>query len=77
MESIIKTIGIAKITQKLGVFFSTVEESARQTKFVQRKSAMTGLKFLQTLLFGYMKNPKASLIQLAQESSQLGVEISP
>jgi hypothetical protein len=77
MKSIIKTIGIEKISEKLGDFFSTVEAIARQTKFVQRKSAMTGLKFLQTQVFGFMGNPKASLVQLAQESSRLGVDISP
>ena len=77
MESIIKTIGIEKISQKLAGFFGTAEASARQTKFVQRGSSMTGLKFIQTLVFGYMKNPKASLKQLAQESTKLGVGISP
>jgi hypothetical protein len=77
MESIIKTIGIERISQKLAGFFATVEAIAWQTKFVQRESAMTGLKFLQTLIFGYMKNSRASLKQLAQESTKLGVKISP
>ena len=76
MESIIKTIGIERISQKLAGFFATAETIARQTKFVQRESVMTGLKFLETLVFGYMKNPKASLRQLAQESTKLGVKIS-
>jgi hypothetical protein len=45
---------MAEVTQlapKLQVFFTqTAEAIARKTKFVQRKSKMTGALFLQSLL---------------------------
>ncbi len=77
MKSIIKTEWIEAISEKLAKYFSTAEAKARSTAFVQRVSPMTGLKFLQTLVFGFMKHPQASLNQLAQEASTLGVRISP
>jgi hypothetical protein len=76
MKSIIKASDIAIIARKFVDFFSTAEANAVDTKFVQRRSPMTGLVFLQVLVFGFMKNPWASLTHLAQESARLGVKIS-
>ena len=49
-------------------YFNTgdVEFEARTSKFVQRESqkGLTGLLFLQGLVFGFIKNPQASLNQL-------------
>lgn len=53
-----------------------IERIARNTKFVQRKSPLNGRKFLETVVFGYLENPEASLNDLAQTSADLGVEIS-
>jgi hypothetical protein len=53
-----------------------VETIARATKFVQRKSPLTGLKFLIALVMGFLENAKASLNDLAQTCADLGVKIS-
>lgn len=58
-------------------FGDTVNQIARRTKFVQRKSALDGLKFLQALVFGFIENPRASLNHLAQVCLDLGVKITP
>jgi hypothetical protein len=77
MKSIIKKMSIATISCKLSDFFSTADAMARQTKFAQRMSPLGGRIFLQTLVFGFLKNAQASLNQLAQTSAKLGVPISP
>lgn len=66
-----------EISSQLTEYFSSAEENARETKFVQRASPMNGKIFLLTLVIGFLKNPIASLNQLAQESSRMGVQISP
>jgi hypothetical protein len=54
----------------------TVEQKARETKFVQRVSKLTGLMFLKAMVFGCLEHPRASLNQLAQSCLDLGLEIS-
>jgi hypothetical protein len=76
MKSIIEAADIAAVARKFTDFFSTAEANAVSTKFVQRKSPMTGVMFLQVLVFGFMKNPWASLAYLARESARLGVKIT-
>ena len=56
---------------------STADTAAQETRFVQRKSKLTGRKFAQTLVFGWLSNPQATLEELAQTAATLGVEISP
>ena len=58
-------------------FGSTVNQVARQTKFVRRQSKLDGLHFLQVLVFGFIENPQGSLNHLAQVSLDLGVEVTP
>jgi hypothetical protein len=55
-----------------------VEFEARTSKFVQRESqkGLTGLLFLQGLVFGFIKNPQASLNQLCQTLFDIGVDIT-
>lgn len=50
---------------------------AREKGFVQRSSKMGGAAFAQTLVFGWLSNPQATLEQLAQTAAALGVSISP
>ena len=76
MKSIIKEIDIETLSRKFTNFFACAEATARATKFVQRTSQMTGMKFLQMLVFGLMRNPQASLSQMVKESHRLGVNIS-
>jgi len=55
----------------------TAETEAKKTGFVQRQSKLTGAKFVQTLVFGWLENPEATLEELAQTAMALGVSISP
>lgn len=52
------------------------EEAGRESKFVQRKSKITGKIFAETLILGLMQNPEASLNEFIQTSDELGVEVS-
>lgn len=51
--------------------------AARATHFVQRRSKLSGAKFVQTLVFGWWANPAATYEELAQTAATLGVRISP
>jgi len=59
------------------VLTSKADAAAQKTKFVQRESKLTGAKFTQTLTFGWLAKPEASLEELTQTAAALGVEISP
>ena len=54
-----------------------VEQMARDCGFVQRKSKLTGLVFLKTLVFGFIQYPRATLKQLCQACLDFGVNIKP
>jgi hypothetical protein len=67
-----------EISEKMVGFFSdTVEETARQTKFVRRKSEITGLSFLKAMVLGFLEKPGSSLNELAQSFLDVGVEVTP
>ncbi len=53
------------------------DELARQTGFVQRERKFSGATFVQSLLFGWMANPDASLEGLGQAAATCGVRVSP
>lgn len=55
----------------------TADAEAKKTGFVQRQSKLTGAKFAQTLVFGWLEDPDATLEELAQTALALGVSISP
>ncbi len=59
------------------VFLNSADLIARQTGFVQRQSKLSGSRFVQTLAFGWLNNPNATLEDLAQTAGSLGVPISP
>jgi hypothetical protein len=68
---------VAKLTE----FFATdqIEASARQTKFVQRASKITGKLFLALVTLGRWSAPTTSLAQLAAKAAQVEhpVDITP
>lgn len=69
---------IPQVAEAMKQVLNTVaHEAATATGFVQRRSKLTGALFAQTLVFGWLHNPKASLGELTQTSAALGVEISP
>jgi hypothetical protein len=79
MKSNIKKMDTTGISEKIVHFFSEqgVEETARQTQFVRRKSAITGLTFLQAMVLGFLEKPGSSLNELAQSFLDVGVEVTP
>jgi len=58
------------------IFGEMADRVAHETKFVQRKSKMTGSKFLQIWVLGFLQHPKASLNMLCQVAEDLGVTIT-
>lgn len=50
--------------------------TGRETGFVRRTSKMGGAEFAQTLSFGWLSNPDATLEELAQTAATIGVKIS-
>jgi hypothetical protein len=57
-------------------FEQTAETRARESKFVIRRSKLTGAVFVQTLVFGWSEQPEAALNDLAEIASDLGVAIT-
>jgi len=53
------------------------DELARKTKFIQREVKVTGSKFAQTLVFGFLDNPRMSYREMRQAASYSGLEITP
>lgn len=56
---------------------TTADTIARETGFVQRRSKLSGSRFVATLLFGWLAKPSASLHELAQTAAALAVPVSP
>ena len=70
-------LDVTNLAPKLQVFFTqTAEAIARQTKFVQRASKLTGALFLQSVVFGFEDQPQASLTDLIETSDNLGLVIT-
>jgi hypothetical protein len=59
------------------ILTTTADDAARTTRFVQRTSPLSGATFSQTLVFGFLGNPQATLEALTQTAVALGVNISP
>jgi len=59
------------------VLTSVADRAAHSSGFVRRQSKLTGAAFVQTLTFGWLANPQATLEELTQTAAALGVTISP
>jgi Transposase DDE domain len=69
---------IPEVAQALGSVFSTTSDAAaRENGFVKRQSKLSGSAFVQTVTFGWLANPRATLEELSQTASMLGVRITP
>lgn len=69
---------IAQTSVALEAVFEGAEinQLARESQLVKRSSKMDGLHLLQTLTFGWIEHPQASLGDLCETSQELGVSIS-
>lgn len=68
---------ITQISKVLQSIFSTqANQLARETCLVQREVKVTGSNFAQTLVFGFLDNPKMSYRQMSQAGALSGLKIS-
>jgi hypothetical protein len=58
------------------VLTRVANRAARPTHFVQRRSKLSGAKFVQTLVFGWLATPAATDDELAQTAATLGGRVS-
>lgn len=69
---------VAQVAAALqAVLTETAAAAGRSTGFVTRAGKLDGASFVQTLVFGWLADPAASLHQLTQIAAALGVAISP
>ncbi len=69
---------VAEIGQAIKSVLSTVaDEVARETGFTERESKLTGAKFAQTTVLGWLNKPDASLDELCRTAASIGVTITP
>lgn len=66
---------LSQILQEL--LINDADQIGRDIGFIIRERKLTGASFVQSLVFGWQANPKASLEDLCQSASACGVTISP
>lgn len=71
-------ITFEQIGRRIQQFFKSeeVEKVARETRFVQRTSKLTGTKFLQALVFNVLEKGEMTLSSIGQSCLDLNVSIS-
>ena len=69
---------VPEVAQAMGaVLGAGADQAGAETGLVQRRSKLTGSVFTQTLVFGWLADPDASLCALTQTAATLGTPISP
>lgn len=69
---------LAQVAKVLQILLTTrADDLARSTGFVKRESKLTGARFAQALVFGWMRKPGCSVSELAQMAGVCGVRVSP
>lgn len=53
------------------------DEAARDAGFIRRRRKLSGAIFVQTVVFGWLDNPTASLDELTDLAADLGAELCP
>ncbi len=59
------------------VLTEQAESLARTTQVIRRRRKLSGALLLQTLIFGWLTHPAATLTQLTQMAARRGVQLSP
>lgn len=59
------------------VLSDKAKQAAQETGFVQRQGKVTGANFCQTVVFGWLQNPEATLEALSQTGVSVGLAITP
>lgn len=65
---------LARVMQEL--LGHTADEIGRSSGFIRRERKLTGSRYAQTLVFGWMSNPASTMSELAQAAATVGVNIS-
>ncbi len=55
---------------------TTAEEVARKTGFIQRQRKVSGAGFAQTLVFGFLSNPRSTREEVRQTAATVGMRVS-
>src|SRR5947209_5657837 len=59
------------------VLTAEADAAARATGFIRRQRQLTGASFVQSLVFGWLANPRATLEGLAAATATVGTPVSP
>lgn len=69
---------VTQVSKAMQTVLTTVaNEAGRRTGFIQREVKLSGASFCQSLVFGWLANPQASLEELSQTAALVGVPITP
>lgn len=69
---------IPQVVQALQTVLTTIADQAgRASDFIVREVKLRGSTFVQTLVFGFLADPHATLEALAQTAALLGIHITP
>lgn len=69
---------ITRVSQAMqNVLTNVATKAAKESEFIQRQVKVTGENFCQTVVFGWLQNPEATLEDLCQMGSVVGLEITP
>src|SRR5258707_11432330 len=70
-------VSVADLALTLQPLFTTVaDQAARASGFIQRVRTLTGATFVQTLVFGWLANPDASLSDLTHTAAACAAPLS-
>jgi Transposase DDE domain len=73
----VKTTVVTVAVALQGLLSTAAEKAARGTGLVQRHRKLSGAAWVQTLVFGWARQPDATLEDLAQQAHRLDVRITP
>ena len=69
---------IPKIVKAMQAILTTnADKRSKDVGFIKRQRKFTGSTFAQTLVFGWLNDPEATLEDLTQTAADLGVSVSP
>lgn len=69
-----KITQIAEVLQD--ILTRKAEELGRASGFIKRQRKFSGSSFAQTLVFGWLANPRASMEEMSQSAANVGVSVS-
>src|SRR5258707_12589626 len=70
-------VSVADLALTLQPLFTTVaDQAARASGFIQRVRTLTGASFVQTLVFGWLADPSASLSELTHTAAACDTPLS-